>query len=42
MVPGVLVATAAALFFGRFFGRPPLRDWYGPMDNRTPQRMMAG
>ncbi|MGP3921956.1 sodium/proline symporter PutP [Streptomyces sp. 8N616] len=42
MVPGVLVATAAALFFGRFVGRPPLRDWYGPMDNRTPQRMMAG
>ncbi|WP_078893533.1 sodium/proline symporter PutP [Streptomyces sp. CT34] len=29
MVPGVLVATAAALLFGAFVGRPPLRVWGG-------------
>ncbi|TLQ42354.1 sodium/proline symporter PutP [Streptomyces marianii] len=28
MVPGVLVATAAALFFGRFVGRPPERAFW--------------
>ncbi|WP_019354362.1 sodium/proline symporter PutP [Streptomyces sp. AA1529] len=27
MVPGVLAATAAALFFGTFVGRPPALDW---------------
>ncbi len=35
MVPGVLAATAAALFFGRFTGRRPLRRWTGPMENDT-------
>ncbi|MFG2138363.1 sodium/proline symporter PutP [Streptomyces sp. NPDC048650] len=29
MVPGVLAATAAALLFGRFVGRPPRRNWSG-------------
>ncbi|MER5974423.1 sodium/proline symporter PutP [Streptomyces sp. NPDC002055] len=32
MVPGVLAATVAALLFGRFVGRPPLRNWSGPME----------
>ncbi|MFF4606532.1 sodium/proline symporter PutP [Streptomyces sp. NPDC001339] len=31
MVPGVLAATAAALLFGAFVGRPPRRPWSGPM-----------
>ncbi|MGW7006223.1 sodium/proline symporter PutP [Streptomyces sp. NPDC054933] len=32
MVPGVLAATAAALLFGAFVGRPPRRSWAGPME----------
>ncbi|MFJ8676400.1 sodium/proline symporter PutP [Streptomyces sp. NPDC093589] len=32
MVPGVLVATAAALSFGTFVGRPPRRSWVGTME----------
>lgn len=33
MVPGVLAATAAALFFSHFVGRPPVRrSWAGPME----------
>ncbi|MFF7411862.1 sodium/proline symporter PutP [Streptomyces lydicus] len=31
MVPGVLVATTAALLFGKLVGRPPRRVWSGPM-----------
>ncbi|TJZ57510.1 sodium/proline symporter PutP [Streptomyces piniterrae] len=31
MVPGVLAATAAALLFGSFAGRPPRRSWAGTM-----------
>ncbi|WP_246113784.1 sodium/proline symporter PutP [Streptomyces montanus] len=33
MVPGVLVATAAALIFGKYVGRPPARTWSGPMEH---------
>ncbi|MGW0825082.1 sodium/proline symporter PutP [Streptomyces sp. NPDC002845] len=33
MVPGVLAATVAALVFGRYVGRPPMRDWTGPMED---------
>ncbi|WP_254885374.1 sodium/proline symporter PutP [Streptomyces sp. NA02950] len=32
MVPGVLAATAAALLFGTFVGRPPRRTWSGAME----------
>jgi sodium/proline symporter len=32
MVPGVLAATAAALVFGRYVGRPPRRIWRGTME----------
>ncbi|MFI9048341.1 sodium/proline symporter PutP [Streptomyces sp. NPDC053427] len=35
MVPGVLAATAAALFFGRFVGSPPRRVWSGPLDKKN-------
>ena len=38
MVPGVLAATAAALFFGTFVGRPPMRSWVGAMEKRTAPR----
>ncbi|MPZ00669.1 MAG: sodium/proline symporter PutP [Actinophytocola sp.] len=31
MVPGWIVATAAALVFGRFVGRPPAREWVGAL-----------
>ncbi|WP_240137552.1 sodium/proline symporter PutP [Streptomyces sp. MUM 178J] len=34
MVPGVIAATIAALVFGRFVGRPPLRTWSGPGGDR--------
>jgi sodium/proline symporter len=32
MVPGVLAATAAALLFSTFVGRPPQRAWCGAME----------
>lgn len=35
MVPGVLAATAAALLFGKFVGRPPRRTWSGAMEKRA-------
>ncbi|WP_149182020.1 sodium/proline symporter PutP [Streptomyces sp. TRM49041] len=35
MVPGVLVATAAALLFGRYVGSPPERAWVGTMEHAT-------
>ncbi|WP_129669476.1 sodium/proline symporter PutP [Phytoactinopolyspora endophytica] len=31
IIPGVLLATVAALVFGRFVGRPPERSWVGAM-----------
>jgi sodium/proline symporter len=37
IIPGVLVATAAALVFGRFVGRPPQRAWVGAMDEPAPE-----
>ncbi|MEV6315677.1 sodium/proline symporter PutP [Streptomyces sp. NPDC051776] len=42
MVPGVLAATLAALFFGRFVGRPPMRAWSGSMENRSSTKVMVG
>ncbi|MEU7430966.1 sodium/proline symporter PutP [Streptomyces sioyaensis] len=35
MVPGVLAATAAALLFGTFVGRPPRRSWTGDAPGRA-------
>jgi sodium/proline symporter len=35
MVPGVLAATAAALIFGKYVGRPPVRRWIGTMEHET-------
>jgi sodium/proline symporter len=35
MVPGVLTATAAALLFGAYVGRPPIRTWSGSMEHAT-------
>nr|ATE50869.1 transporter [Actinoplanes tsinanensis] len=35
MVPGVLAATAAALLFGKYVGRPPARAWIGSMEHAT-------
>ncbi|MFI6764965.1 sodium/proline symporter PutP [Streptomyces sp. NPDC050355] len=35
MVPGVLAATAAALLFGTFAGRPPRRDWKSAAPDRA-------
>jgi sodium/proline symporter len=32
MVPGVLAATAAAVIFGKYVGRPPQRTWHGAME----------
>lgn len=37
MVPGVLAATVAALFFGKFVGSRPTRDWTTATDAGTPQ-----
>lgn len=34
MVPGVLAATAAALLFGKWVGRPPRRQWSGSMEKQ--------
>ncbi|TJZ54442.1 sodium/proline symporter PutP [Streptomyces piniterrae] len=42
MVPGVLAATAAALIFGKFVGRPPRRNWSGPMERRAPASVPIG
>lgn len=42
MVPGVLAATAAALLFGKFVGRPPRRTWSGPMEKRAAATVPAG
>lgn len=42
MVPGVLAATAAALLFGKFVGRPPRRIWSGPMEKRKPYSAPVG
>ncbi|GGX24167.1 sodium/proline symporter PutP [Streptomyces noursei] len=42
MVPGVLAATAAALLFGKFVGRPPLRTWSGSMEKKQPSRVPIG
>lgn len=35
IVPGALAATVAALFFGRFIGRLPEREWHGTMQRET-------
>ncbi|MFG2290659.1 sodium/proline symporter PutP [Streptomyces sp. NPDC048595] len=42
MVPGVLAATAAALLFGKFVGRPPRRVWSGPMEKRAASSVPVG
>lgn len=41
MVPGVLAATAAALLFGHFVGRPPLRSWAGTMEKEDISTMVG-
>jgi sodium/proline symporter len=41
MVPGILTATAAALVFGKFVGRPPVRTWIGTMED-TPEAVQVG
>ncbi|MGW7575657.1 sodium/proline symporter PutP [Streptomyces sp. NPDC054765] len=42
MVPGVLAATAAALLFGTFVGRPPRRTWAGSMQRKAASTASAG
>ncbi|QIK05337.1 sodium/proline symporter PutP [Streptomyces sp. ID38640] len=42
MVPGVLAATAAALLFGKFVGRPPRRTWVGPMERKPATTVPVG
>ncbi|MEV6564764.1 sodium/proline symporter PutP [Streptomyces kronopolitis] len=42
MVPGVLAATAAALLFGKFVGRPPRRVWSGPMERQNATAVPVG
>ncbi|MGP8297278.1 sodium/proline symporter PutP [Streptomyces inhibens] len=42
MVPGVLAATAAALLFGKFVGRPPRRTWSGPMTKKETATVPVG
>lgn len=42
MVPGVLAATAAALLFGKFVGRPPRRTWSGSMERRHATTVPVG
>ncbi|MFI6769366.1 sodium/proline symporter PutP [Streptomyces sp. NPDC050355] len=42
MVPGVLAATAAALLFGKFVGRPPRRVWSGSMEKRAASSVPVG
>ncbi|MFE0876089.1 sodium/proline symporter PutP [Streptomyces smyrnaeus] len=41
MVPGVLVATGAALFFGRFVGRPPKRAFWRMPGGGVSQLMLV-
>ncbi|ARP74193.1 sodium/proline symporter [Streptomyces pluripotens] len=41
MVPGVLVATAAALLFGRFVGRPPKRAFWRMPGGGVSQLMLT-
>ncbi|WP_432158000.1 sodium/proline symporter PutP [Streptomyces sp. bgisy153] len=41
MVPGVLIATASALVFGRFVGRPPKRAFWRMPGGGVNQLMMA-
>ncbi|GGU65015.1 sodium:proline symporter [Streptomyces albospinus] len=41
MVPGVIAATASALLFGAFVGRPPLRTWGSPNRKAVRQGMGA-
>jgi sodium/proline symporter len=41
MVPGVLVATAAALLFGRFVGRPPKRAFWRMPNGGVSQLMVT-
>lgn len=40
MVPGWIVATTAAVIFGKFAGRPPERDWIGAMEH-PPEEELA-
>lgn len=42
MVPGVLAATAAALLFGKFVGRPPRRVWSGSMERQNATAVPVG
>ncbi|SOE09708.1 sodium/proline symporter [Streptomyces sp. 2323.1] len=42
MVPGVLAATAAALLFGKFVGRPPRRSWSGSMERENATTVPVG
>ncbi len=42
MVPGVLMATAAALLFGKFVGLPPRRTWAGPMERKPATTVPVG
>jgi sodium/proline symporter len=42
MVPGVLAATAAALLFGKFVGRPPRRTWSGSMERKHTTTVPVG
>ncbi|MEV0372914.1 sodium/proline symporter PutP [Streptomyces sp. NPDC050636] len=42
MVPGVVAATAAALLFGKFVGRPPRRVWSGPLEKKDTSAVPAG
>ncbi|MCF3141837.1 sodium/proline symporter PutP [Streptomyces platensis] len=42
MVPGVLAATAAALLFGKFVGRPPRRTWSGSMERKHATTVPVG
>lgn len=41
MVPGWIVATAAAVIFGTFVGRVPERDWIGAMGQPPEDREIA-
>jgi len=42
MVPGVLAATAAALLFGKFVGRPPRRTWSGSVERKPATTVPVG
>lgn len=41
MVPGWIVATAAALIFGKFVGRRPERDWVGAMEHPVEEELAS-